>query len=162
MGMTHQSPATIVLPNYRMLKLVQQKVAYWQWPHMTATNHRMVSCITVIYFLATGGSNLRGNDTLEYTGAPGEIPRLAVVRFHLHPRVTAAMLRDNRVLLKIQGNRAGWVFRSNAATTIDSSLFFDGKNRMNCQQIAVNLALADLRTLGSKTVKWAFTRSDAD
>ena len=113
-------------------------------------------------FLATGGSNLRGNDTLEYTGAPGEIPRLAVVRFHLHPRVTAAMLRDNRVLLKIQGNRAGWVFRSNAATTLDSSLFFDGKNRMNCQQIAVNLALADLRTLGSKTVKWAFTRSDAD
>ena len=113
-------------------------------------------------FLATGGSNLRGNDTLEYTGAPGEIPRLAVVRFHLHPRVTAAMLRDNRVLLKILGNRAGWVFRSNASTTLDNSLFFDGKNRMNCQQITVNLALADLRTLGSKTVKWAFTRSDAD
>ena len=113
-------------------------------------------------FLATGGGNLRGADILDYTGAPGEIPRLAVVRFHLHPRVTAAMLRDQRVLLKIRGNRAGWVFRSNAATTLDNSLFFDGTNRMNCQQIVVNLALADLRTVGSATVKWAFTRSDAD
>ena len=113
-------------------------------------------------FLATGGGNLRGADILDYTGAPGEIPRLAVVRFHLHPRVTAAMLRDQRVLLKIRGNRAGWVFRSNAATTLDNSLFFDGTNRMNCQQIVVNLALADLRTVGSTTVKWAFIRSDAD
>jgi uncharacterized heparinase superfamily protein len=113
-------------------------------------------------FLAAGGGNLRGNDTLEYTGAPSEIPRLAVVRFHLHPRVTAAMLHNKRVLLKVSGNRAGWVFRSNAATTLDNSLFFDGQNRMNCQQIVVNLVLADLRTLGSKTIKWAFTRSDAD
>ena len=112
-------------------------------------------------FLATGGSNLRGADILEYTGAPGEIPRLAVVRFHLHPRVTAAMLRDQRVLLKIRGNRAGWVFRSNATTTLDNSLFFDQENRMNCQQIVVNLALADLRTVGRATIKWAFTRSDA-
>ena len=113
-------------------------------------------------FLATGGGNLRGADILEYTGAPGEIPRLAVVRFHLHPRVTAAMLRNQRVLLKIRGNRAGWVFRSNAATSLDNSLFFDGTNRMNCQQIVVNLALADLRAVGNATVKWAFTRSDAD
>ena len=112
--------------------------------------------------MAAGGGNLRGNDTLEYTGAPSEIPRLAVVRFHLHPRVTAAMLHNKRVLLKVFGNRAGWVFRSNAATTLDNSLFFDGQNRMNCQQIVVNLALADLRTLGSKTIKWAFTRSDSD
>jgi uncharacterized heparinase superfamily protein len=113
-------------------------------------------------FLATGGGCLRGADILDYTGAPGEIPRLAVVRFHLHPRVTAAMLRDQRVLLKIRGNRAGWIFRSNATTTLDSSLFFDGENRLNCQQIVVNLALANLRTVGCATVKWAFTRSDAD
>ncbi len=113
-------------------------------------------------FLARGGGNLRGADTLEYTGAPGEIPRLAMLRFHLHPRVTAAMLRDNRVLLKVHGNRMGWVFRSNAATTLDNSLFFEGTNRLNCQQITVNLALADLRTVGSTTVKWAFSRSDAD
>ena len=113
-------------------------------------------------FLANGGGNLRGADLLEYTGAPGEIPRLAVARFHLHPRVTAAMLRDQRVLLKIRGNRAGWVFRSNATTTLDTSLFFDGSNRMNSQQIVVTLALSNLRAVGRAKVKWAFTRSDAD
>jgi uncharacterized heparinase superfamily protein len=113
-------------------------------------------------FLATGGGNLRGADSLEYTGAPGEIPRLAIVRFHLHPKVSAAMLRDQRVLLKIRGNRAGWIFRSNAATTLDNSLFFEGSNRMNCQQIVVQLALADLRSTGHAEVKWAFSRSDSD
>ena len=35
----------------------------------------MAFCITVI--VATGGGNLRGADILEYTGAPGEIPRVA-------------------------------------------------------------------------------------
>ena len=113
-------------------------------------------------FLSTGGGNLRGADILEYTGAPGEIPRLAEVRFHLHPRVTAAMLNDQRVLLKIQGTRTGWVFRSNAATTLDKSLFFEGTSRMNCQQIVVSLALADLRTIGNAEVKWALTRSQVD
>ena len=63
-------------------------------------------------YLSTGGGNLRGSDHLEYTGAPGEIARMAVGRFHLHPRVTAAMLSDQRVLIKIRGNRTGWVFRS--------------------------------------------------
>ena len=32
-------------------------------------------------YLRTGGANLRGADTLEYTGAPGEIPALANIRF---------------------------------------------------------------------------------
>ncbi len=113
-------------------------------------------------FLATGGGNLRGADILEYTGAPGEIPRLATVRFHLHPWVTAAMLRDQRVLLKVRGKRVGWVFRSNATTTLENSLFFEGTIRMNCQQIVVNSALADLRASSSAKIKWAFTRSDAD
>ena len=112
-------------------------------------------------FLATGGGNLRGADILEYTGAPGEIPRLAMARFHLHQRVTAAMLHDQRVLLKIRGHRVGWVFRSNATTSLDNSLFFDGTDRMNCQQIVLSFALGDLRATGSSGIKWAFTRSDA-
>ena len=112
-------------------------------------------------FLATGGGNLRGTDILEYTGAPGEIPRLAMARFHLHPRVTAAMLHDQRVLLKIRGHRVGWVFRSNATTSLDNSLFFDGIDRMNSQQIVLSFALGDLRTTGNSSVKWAFTRANA-
>ena len=155
-----QTPAKIVSPNYRMLKLGQQKAGCWLWRHMMAKKHRMASCITVIYF-CNGGSNLRGADIWDYTGAPGEIPRLAVVRFHLHPGDCRDVTRPTRFAGNPR-NRAGWVFRSNAATTLDNSLFFDGTNRMNCQQIVVNLALADLRTVGSVTVKWAFTRSDPD
>ena len=113
-------------------------------------------------FLANGGSNLRGADNLEYTGAPGEIPRLAIVRFHLHPKVSAALLHDQRVLLKIRGNRTGWVFRSNVATTLDNSLFFDGLTRANSRQIVLKFALSDLRTVGNAEIKWAFTRSSTD
>jgi len=117
------------------------------------THHRKV-------YLSTGGGNLRGADRLEYTGAPGEIARMAVIRFHLHPRVTAAMLRDQRILIKIRGNRAGWVFRSSASVSLDTSLFFDTHGRMNCQQILINAPLADIRSIGAVTVKWAFQRND--
>ena len=111
-------------------------------------------------YLSTGGGNLRGSDHLEYSGAPGEIARMAVVRFHLHPRVTAAMLNDQRVLIKIRGNRIGWVFRATANVFLDTSLFFDIGGRMNCQQIVVNLPLADVRSTGRVNVKWAFQRND--
>ena len=111
-------------------------------------------------YLSTGGGNLRGSDHLEYTGAPGEIARLAVVRFHLHPRVTAAMLSNQRVLIKIRGNRTGWVFRANGNVSLDTSLFFDIEGRMNCQQIVIKAALADIRSVGMVDVKWAFQRSD--
>ena len=111
-------------------------------------------------YLSTGGGNLRGSDHLEYSGAPGEIGRLAVVRFHLHPRVTAAMLNDQRVLIKIRGNRIGWIFRANATVSLDTSLFFDIEGRMNCQQIVVNAPLADIRSIGRVDIKWAFQRND--
>jgi uncharacterized heparinase superfamily protein len=111
-------------------------------------------------YLSTGGGNLRGSDHLEYSGAPGEIARMAVVRFHLHPRVTAAMLSDQRVLIKIRGNRVGWVFRANATVSLDTSLYFDIEGRMNCQQIVVNASLADIRSIGMVEVKWAFQRND--
>lgn len=111
-------------------------------------------------YITTGGGNLRGSDRLEYTGAPGEIGRLAIIRFHLHPRVTAAMLTDQRVLIKIRGNRAGWVFRSNAKVVLDTSLFFDSDGRKNCQQIVITAPIGDIRTIGAVDIKWAFQRND--
>lgn len=111
-------------------------------------------------YLSTGGGNLRGLDRLTYSGAPGEIARKAVVRFHLHPCVTAALLSDQRVLIKIRGNRTGWVFRANANVSLDTSLFFSIEGRMNCQQIVVNVPLANIRSIGMVEVKWAFQRND--
>jgi uncharacterized heparinase superfamily protein len=110
-------------------------------------------------YLATGGGNLRGADLLEYTGAPGEIGRLATIRFHLHPRVSAAMLNDQRVLIKIRGNTAGWIFRSSGTVALDNSLFFDIAGRMNCQQIVVTAPIDTIRTIGAISIKWAFQRN---
>ena len=66
-------------------------------------------------YLKTGGANLRGADILEYTGAPGQIPQLALIRFHLHPRVTAAVLANGAVLMKIRGSKTGWTMKASGA-----------------------------------------------
>ena len=110
-------------------------------------------------YLTTGGGNLRGEDRLEYTGAPGQIGRLATVRFHLHPRVTAASLNDQRILIKIRGNRTGWTFRANGTVSLDTSLFFDKSGRMSCQQIVVAMPLEAIRSVGVVDIKWAFQRN---
>jgi uncharacterized heparinase superfamily protein len=112
-------------------------------------------------YLTTGGGNLRGADRLEYTGAPGQIGRLATVRFHLHPRVTAAILNDQRILMKIRGNRTGWTFRANGTVSLDTSLFFDISGRMSCQQIVVTMPLDAIRSVGAVDIKWAFQRNDS-
>lgn len=112
-------------------------------------------------FLATGGGNLRGSDRLEYTGAPGEIPRQGVIRFHLHPKVSAAMLGNGRVLMKIRGSRAGWIFKAgNAAVSLDNSVYFEGGVRSSCQQIVLRTPLNGIRSVGEHLVKWAFQRND--
>ena len=111
-------------------------------------------------YLSSSGGNLRGADQLEYTGAPGEIARNALVRFHLHPRVTAAVLRDQRILIKIRGSRIGWMFKANASVSIDQSLFLDINGRMNCQQIVLKVPVSNLRSFGKIEVKWAFKRNE--
>ena len=110
-------------------------------------------------YLKTGGSNLRGADHLEYTGAPGEIPNLAVIRFHLHPKVTAAMLANGSVLMKIRGSRVGWNFKADGAVTeIDNSVYFEDGVRQASQQIVLKAVINDIRTTGSHEIRWAFTR----
>ncbi|MGB2000094.1 MAG: heparinase II/III family protein [Candidatus Puniceispirillaceae bacterium] len=111
-------------------------------------------------YLRTGGANLRGSDTLEYTGAPGEIPSLAFIRFHLHPRVTAAPLPNGTVLMKIRGSRVGWTFKASGGTVeVDNSVYFEDGLRQASQQIIVKAMVSDIRTTGSHEVKWAFTRT---
>ena len=110
-------------------------------------------------YLKTGGANLRGADHLEYTGAPGEIPNLAVIRFHLHPKVTAAMLANGSVLMKIRGSRVGWNFKADGAIAeIDNSVYFEDGVRQSSQQIVLKAVINDIRTTGSHEVRWAFSR----
>lgn len=110
-------------------------------------------------YLKTGGANLRGSDHLEYTGAPGEIPNLAIVRFHLHPKVTAASLANGSVLMKIRGSRTGWTFKADGAVTeIDNSVYFEDGVRQASQQIILKSVISDIRTTGAHEIRWAFSR----
>ena len=111
-------------------------------------------------YLRTGGANLRGSDMLEYTGAPGEIPNLAYVRFHLHPRVTAAPLPNGTVLMKIRGSRVGWTFKASGGNVeVENSVYFEDGLRQASQQIVVKAMVSEIRTTGSHEIKWAFMRS---
>ena len=112
-------------------------------------------------YLKTGGSNLRGSDILEYSGAPGEIPHLALIRFHLHPRVSAAMLPSGSVLMKIRGSKTGWTLKAAGATTeLDNSVYFEDGVRQASQQIILKAVISDIRTIGTHEVRWAFTRGN--
>jgi len=112
-------------------------------------------------YLATNGGNLRGADRLEYTGAPGELPRQAIIRFHLHPKVSAAVLGNGRVLMKIRGNRIGWIFKAGkCSVAIDTSIYFDAGVRQSAQQIVLTAPMTTIRSIGSQDIKWAFQRND--
>jgi len=113
-------------------------------------------------YLANGGGNLRGSDMLEYSGAPGEVPRQAILRFHLHNKVSAAMLGNGQVLMKIRGNKTGWMFKAAGGDLeIDNSVYFDAGVRHSCQQIVVRAPLGEIRSLGRHEIKWAFRRNDS-
>ena len=104
---------------------------------------------------------MRGSDILEYSGAPGEIPHLALIRFHLHPRVSAAMLSNGSVLMKIRGSKTGWTLKAAGATTeLDNSVYFEDGVRQASQQIILKAVISDIRTIGTHEVRWAFTRSN--
>ena len=110
-------------------------------------------------FLAKSGNSLRGKDTLSYTGAPGEIPTEAITRFHLHPRVSAAKIKQNQVLLKIHNQKTGWVFKCRGGEVfLDQSVYMDGTSRLSCQQIVIRTPAHHIQVSGSADISWAFNR----
>ncbi len=110
-------------------------------------------------FLAKSGNSLRGRDTLSYTGAPGEIPTEAIIRFHLHPRVSAAKVKQNQVLLKIHNQKTGWVFKCRGGEVfLDQSVYMDGTARLSCQQIVLRTPANHIQVNGSAEISWAFNR----
>jgi len=106
-------------------------------------------------FLASSGKDVRGSDRLVYSGKPGEIPRLAIIRFHLHPRISAAM-SNKQIFLKLPRTRNRWLFRAKGADiSLEPSVYFDGDIRQNCQQIVLVMPVHDIQTIGEKSVNWA-------
>ncbi len=110
-------------------------------------------------FLATGGNDLRGEDVLLYTGAPGLVPHEAVIRFHLHPKIAANMSMGGDVMLRLPGSAAPWQFKAKGADIrVEDSVVLAETGLMKCAQITLTIPLGDIRTEYSKVVKWALRR----
>lgn len=107
-------------------------------------------------FLAQSGKDIRGSDHLVYTGKPGEIPQFAFIRFHLHPRISAAMTGNQQILLKLPRARNRWLFKSSAGeVALETSIYMEAGIRQNCQQIVLKLPVHDIQSICEKTVNWA-------
>lgn len=110
-------------------------------------------------FLATGGSDLRGEDTLVYTGSPRAIPTEAVIRFHLHPRISASLSIGGDALIRLPGSSASWIFKlSGARLNIEESIMLERGGIQKTHQITATLPLNDIRSVSTKVVKWALRR----
>ena len=110
-------------------------------------------------FLATGGNDLRGEDTLLYTGAPGLIPDQATIRFHLHPKIKASLSMGGDVILRLPSGSSPWHFKaSGAEISIEDSVVLGQDGLEKCLQITLNMPLSTIRQDYNKTVKWALRR----
>ena len=98
-------------------------------------------------YLSDSGDDLRGEDALE--GA--EIPAY-VIRFHLHPSVSATLQPDeNAVLLRLPSG-AGWRLRaSRAQVALEESVYVAGEPR-STQQVVLSVEA------GTASVQWGLGR----
>ena len=114
-------------------------------------------------FLATGGNDLRGEDVVLYSGAPGHIPSEAIIRFHLHPKINASMSIGGDVILRLPGNASAWHFKANfmensGDIAVEDSVIMGELGLEKCTQITLTMPLGNIRADYSSTVKWGLRR----
>ena len=109
--------------------------------------------------ISKDGDKISGNDELKYQGAPGNIPLLADIRFHLCPDLKAAQVLSGDILLRLK-NKTGWIFKvKNLIPKLKESIFIKDGDIMKTEQIVFSLPLGDLRSRGSKTLQWELYKS---
>ena len=110
-------------------------------------------------FLAAAGGDLRGEDMLVYGGGPSQRGKRAVVRFHLHPRVSASLVQNGTEVLLRLPSGTGWRFRvAGGAVALHDSVYFGDGGLARCQQIVVDADLDTALDQGTCQIKWAFRR----
>ena len=105
-------------------------------------------------YLAADGEDVRGEDALIGSGG-----RRSALRFHLHPRVQASLVRGGTDVLLRLPSGSGWRFRADGgATSLERSVYVgDGRNVNRSCQIVVS---ADLGGQGAR-MKWRLSREKA-
>jgi uncharacterized heparinase superfamily protein len=100
-------------------------------------------------YLAESGEDLRGEDLIE-----AEQPQPFVIRFHLHPNVTASLQQDNEAVLLRLPSGQGWRLRADGVKiSVDESIYFGAPEPRRAEQIV----LAGHQD-GPQQVKWAITK----
>jgi len=102
-------------------------------------------------FLAAGGDDLRGEDTLV-----GEGNGRYAIRFHLHPRVQASLVQDGSAALLRLPSGLGWRLRASAGTLVlADSIYLGRRGEMKRAQQIIISGLVEGR---DPTIKWALRR----
>ena len=106
-------------------------------------------------YLAPGGEDLRGEDTLQGLHGKKGAGRAFAIRFHLHPEVKASLLQGGGALLLLPGG-TGWRLRATglAMALEDSAYFGRGGEQARSRQIV----LSGTTQADETVVKWALQR----
>jgi uncharacterized heparinase superfamily protein len=107
-------------------------------------------------YLAETGDDLRGEDHLELAEQGGARPPAFVLRFHLHPNVTANPLQEgDGVLLRLPSGH-GWRLRAKGArVSVEESVYLGAEPPRRSNQIVLHAEE------GTEPVQWAITRVHA-
>jgi uncharacterized heparinase superfamily protein len=102
-------------------------------------------------YLSAGGEDLRGEDRLTGTGK-----RPFVIRFHLHPQVSASMVQNGQAVLLRLASGAGWRLRATGGElSLADSVYLGRRGEIRrTQQIVIAGTKADEEAV----VKWALGR----
>lgn len=118
-------------------------------------------------FLSSTGDDLRGEDRFEGSGSTS-----VVLRFHLHPDVTASLAASGDNVLLRPAKGAGWQFRARGGNiSLEQSVYLGRAGEVRrCEQIVVHSPSASINTADPDTdggspqevlVKWAIKRMTA-
>ena len=112
-------------------------------------------------YLSADGTDLRGEEILNYSGAPGAVPDKAIVRFHLHPRVRASLVQDGSSILLRPTSGGFWRFKTDSALALEESLYSGTAIRQRTEQITIVRSLEDIRDKNRVVVRWALSKESS-
>ena len=100
-------------------------------------------------YVAESGEDVRGEDVVE-----AKTPFPFVVRFHLHPTVSASLQQDGEAVLLRLPSGGGWRLRADGARmALEESIYLGGLQSRRSEQVVLS-GHAD----GPQLVKWAITK----
>ncbi len=107
-------------------------------------------------FLAADGEDLRGEDAFVPVDGTRAQASTFIIRFHLHPAVTATLSRDGRSVMLRLPDRSGWTFTArNATLALEESLFMaDPHGLRRTSQIVLRGACPE----AGAAVQWKLAR----